>query len=115
MEYTELHCHSHYSFLNGTSSPGELVERASRLGLKGLALTDDDGLYGVIPFVKKCKEIGLPHVVGSLITIGHAQENSFPDEKILLLCQTIEGYQNLSQLITPCAGGRCQVRSTNNH
>ena len=30
MEYTELHCHSYYSFLDGTSSPADLAENASR-------------------------------------------------------------------------------------
>ncbi len=114
MEYTELHCHSYYSFLDGTSSPADLAENASRLQLKGLALTDDNGLHGVIPFVKKCKEIGLPHVVGSLITVGHTKEDLFPDEKILLLCETIEGYQNLSQLITRAHGAdvKSEARAT---
>ena len=100
MEYTELHCHSYYSFLNGTSSPVELVERASKLGLKGLALTDDNGLYGVIPFIKKAQEIGLPIIVGSLITVEPDQQTPCPEDKILLLCQDTEGYQNLAELIT---------------
>src|SRR4051795_11547485 len=37
--YSELHCHSHYSFLDGASSPAELVEEAVRLRLAALALT----------------------------------------------------------------------------
>src|SRR4051794_15155505 len=44
--YAELHCHSHYSFLDGASSPTDLVEEAVRLGLHGLAITDHDGFYG---------------------------------------------------------------------
>ena len=44
--YAELHCHSSYSFLDGASSPEDLVTRAVELGLSGLALTDHDGLYG---------------------------------------------------------------------
>ena len=44
--YAELHCHSHFSFLDGASSPGELVEEAVRLGLHALAITDHDGFYG---------------------------------------------------------------------
>ena len=44
--YAELHCHSHYSFLDGASSPSALVDEAVRLGLHGLALTDHDGFYG---------------------------------------------------------------------
>ena len=40
--YAELHCHSSYSFLDGASSPEDLVTRAVELGLSGLALTDHD-------------------------------------------------------------------------
>ena len=106
MEYAELHSHSYYSFLNGTSSPTELVEQAIKLGLKGLALTDDDGLYGVIPFVRTCEEFGLPYCVGSLITAGRddteleSRIGRHDDDHIVLLCQNLTGYHNLSQLIT---------------
>ena len=45
--WAELHCHSSYSFLDGASSPEELVDEAVRLGLAALAITDHDGMYGV--------------------------------------------------------------------
>ncbi|MDP9071775.1 MAG: PHP domain-containing protein, partial [Actinomycetota bacterium] len=48
--YAELHCHSNFSFLDGASHPEELVEEAARLGLDALALTDHDGMYGVVRF-----------------------------------------------------------------
>ncbi|MFM7064848.1 MAG: PHP domain-containing protein, partial [Actinomycetes bacterium] len=46
--YAELHCHSSFSFLDGASSPEDLVEEAVRLGLEALALTDHSGFYGVV-------------------------------------------------------------------
>ena len=36
--YVELHAHSAYSFLDGTSHPHELIERATELGHATLAL-----------------------------------------------------------------------------
>src|SRR5436190_15756364 len=57
--YAELHCHSNFSFLDGTSDPEELVERAAELGLSALALTDTNGLYGIVRFaaaLKACAE-----------------------------------------------------------
>ena len=39
--YAELHCHSHFSFLDGASSPAELVEEAVRLGLHGAHQVDN--------------------------------------------------------------------------
>ena len=51
-EYAELHCWSNFSFLEGGSHPEELVGEALRLGLRGVALTDRDGLYGAVRFAK---------------------------------------------------------------
>ncbi|MBO1901162.1 error-prone DNA polymerase [Leucobacter weissii] len=52
MPYAELHAHSHYSFLDGASSPEQLVAEATRLGLVGLALTDHDGFAGAARFAE---------------------------------------------------------------
>src|SRR5690349_13088518 len=61
--YAELHCHSHFSFLDGASSPDELVERAVELGLTGLAVTDHQGLYGVVRFASAARGGGLRPIV----------------------------------------------------
>src|SRR3954469_4732828 len=46
--YAELHAHSNFSFLDGASPPEKLIEEAVRLGLHALAVTDHDGLYGIV-------------------------------------------------------------------
>jgi error-prone DNA polymerase len=55
--YAELHAHSAFSFLDGASTPEELVEEAARLGLRAIALTDHDGLYGVVRFAEAAREL----------------------------------------------------------
>ena len=50
MAYAELHAHSNFSFLDGASHPEELAAEAVRLGLSAVALTDHNGLYGVVRF-----------------------------------------------------------------
>ena len=62
--YAELHCHSHFSFLDGASAPADLVERAVELGLAGLAVTDHQGLYGAIRFSTTAEAAGLHPVIG---------------------------------------------------
>ncbi|MPZ52880.1 MAG: DNA polymerase III subunit alpha [Acidimicrobiia bacterium] len=62
--YAELHCHSNFSFLDGASHPGELVERAAELGYEGLALTDHDGFYGAVRFWERARQLGLPAIHG---------------------------------------------------
>ena len=46
--YAELHCLSNFTFLRGASHPGELVQRASELGYRALALTDECSVAGVV-------------------------------------------------------------------
>ncbi|GAB2752137.1 error-prone DNA polymerase [Amycolatopsis magusensis] len=102
--YAELHCHSNFSFLDGASHPEELVEEAVRLGLDVLALTDRDGMYGVVRFAEAAADLGLRTVFGTELSIGlSAPQNGVPDpegENLLLLACQQEGYGNLCRAIT---------------
>ncbi|MEZ0490709.1 DNA polymerase III subunit alpha [Kineococcus sp. TBRC 1896] len=62
--FPHLHVASGYSLRYGTSTPSALVARAADLGMPVLALTDRDGLYGAVKFVRACGEAGLAPVLG---------------------------------------------------
>ena len=62
--YAEMHCHTHFSFLDGASAPDDLVERAVELGLAGLAVTDHQGLYGAVRFAAAAEAAGIHPVIG---------------------------------------------------
>ena len=62
--YAELHSHSNFSFLHGASTVDDMAERAAELGLSGLAVTDHDGLYGVVRFASAAEAAGLRPVIG---------------------------------------------------
>ncbi len=51
--FVHLHCHSHYSLLDGASRIPELVARAKEQGMNALALTDHGNLYGAIEFYRE--------------------------------------------------------------
>ena len=53
--FVHLHCHSHYSLLDGASPIDELVERAKELGMNALAITDHGNLYGALEFYQACQ------------------------------------------------------------
>src|SRR5436305_9451853 len=94
--YAELHCHSNFSFLDGASHPEELVEEAVRLGLDALALTDHDGMYGVVRFAEAAAALGLPTVFGSELSLGLTRpQNGVADPEgrhVLVLARDTEGY-----------------------
>jgi DNA polymerase III alpha subunit len=62
--YAELHSHSNFSFLHGASAVEDMTERAAELGLAGLAVTDHDGLYGVVRFATAADAAGVRPVIG---------------------------------------------------
>ena len=68
--YAELHAHSAYSFLDGASTPEELVEEAARLDLRALALTDHNGLYGAVRFAEAAAELDMRTVFGAELSLG---------------------------------------------
>ena len=130
--WAELHCHSCYSFLDGASSPEELIAEAAERGLSALAITDHDGMYGVPQFAQAAARlwqrtgIQLGTVFGaelSLLTAGQAltagrmagqaraaERAGSPDpagQHLLVLARDPEGYRRLCQVISAAqlAGG----------
>jgi error-prone DNA polymerase len=104
VSYAELHCHSNFSFLDGAAHPEELVEEAARLGLDAIALTDHDGMYGVVRFAEAAKELGVATVFGTELSFGlSGPQNGVADpegEHLLLLARGDTGYRALCRAIT---------------
>ena len=91
--YCELHCHTYYSLLDGASPPETLLDRAVALGMPALAITDHDGLYGVVPFWQAARARDIHPIIGAELTLAHGSH-------LTLLAETQAGYANLSRLIT---------------
>lgn len=91
--YAELHAHSCYSLLDGVPFPEQLAERAAELGLPAIALTDHDAVYGLVPFYRRARELGVKPIIGAEITMED-------DSHLTLLAETESGYHNLCRLIS---------------
>ncbi len=115
--YAELHCHSNFSFLDGASHPDELVAEAMRLELEALAITDHDGLYGVVRFSEAARMLGVAPVFGAELTLvgvagpakGEARTGvpDPPGRHLVILARNPIGYAALSRVISEAhlAGG----------
>lgn len=103
-QYTPLWCKSNYSFLEGASHPEELVEEAHRLGLQSLAITDRDGVYGIVKAHVKAKALGVHLLVGAEVSVGEPVDprtkRETPTSQVVLLAQTRAGYAELCKLLT---------------
>ena len=92
-QYTELHCHSNYSFQEGASSIDELLARAKELGYGALALTDHDNLCGAMQFAQVARSLGIQPITGAELTLKGGSH-------LTLLAETSKGYGNLCRLIS---------------
>ena len=114
MSYVPLWCKSNFSFLEGASHPDELVQQAHALAIPALALTDRDGVHGVVRAHVKARELGVSLIVGAEVTIGPEVTAAgddgvapgsnggapVPTSTCVLLAMNRIGYANLCRLIT---------------
>ena len=91
--YTPLWCKSNFSYLEGASHPEELIEKAKAFGIESIAITDRDGIYGIVKAHAKAREVDVHLIVGAQISIVDGTV-------IVLLVENRLGYANLCELIT---------------
>ena len=101
-EYCELHCLSNFSFLRGASHAEELVSQAVAHGYAGLAITDECSFAGVVRAYDVVKGTLFRLIIGSefRFTGDEEREPDLPHSRIVLLAQSLAGYQAISGLIT---------------
>ncbi len=104
--FAHLHCHSHYSLLDGAGKISGLLKRTKELGMNSLALTDHGNLHGALEFYKSAKEAGINPIVGIEAYIApksrHHKQNASGSREaayhITILAKDRAGFQNLLKL-----------------
>lgn len=100
MSYTPLWCKTHFSFLEGASSPEELIEAAAGYGLTALAVTDRDGVYGAVEAHLAARARGVRLITGAQVTVATIVGPGADGSTLLLLAADRGGYANLCRLLT---------------
>jgi DNA polymerase-3 subunit alpha len=105
--FVHLHCHSHYSLLDGASKIPDLVRATKGMGMPAIAVTDHGNLYGAVEFLREAKAAGIKPIVGleAYVAPGRrtdrtgggvsGQEHSF---HLTLLARNGAGFRNLLRL-----------------
>lgn len=106
MDFVHLHCHSHYSLLDGLSKPKDLVQACVDKKMPAIAITDHGTMYGVIEFYQAAVKAGIKPIIGCEVYVapnGHTQKRAGIDSKpyhLVLLAKNETGYLNLIALTT---------------
>lgn len=103
--FVHLHCHTHYSLLDGASRIPELVEHVKQQGMNAVAVTDHGNLFGAIEFYRACKEAGINPIVGYEAYVAPTKRTEREAKKrgeagfhLTLLAKNIVGFKNLVKM-----------------
>ncbi len=90
--FIHLHVHSRFSFCRGVDGLRELCRAVRERGMDTLAVTDTNGLYGLIWFLQLAREEGIRPIVGAEAVQG--------EERAVILVRDGEGYAGLCRLLS---------------
>ncbi len=101
MPFAHLHWHSTFSFLEAIGKPNKILAKAKELGMDAIAITDYNGMYGIIKFYQTAKDEGIKPIIGVELGFVLDINSAIPANQIgniVLLAKNKEGYANLMEL-----------------
>src|SRR5690348_15712594 len=87
--------------LEGAMEPKTIAERSAKLGFPAVAITDRNGLYGVMPFSDACIAKGVQPIIGTMLGVARPSDlGAATIDWLLLLAKDDRGYANLCKLVS---------------
>ena len=106
VDFVNHHVHSHFSTLDGLSSPQEIVQRIVDLGQKSVSVTDHGSMSAIPSMYKAAKDAGIGFTPGCEMYFATDRTYKAPDKigekyyHLILLANSNEGYRNLLKMQT---------------
>ncbi|MGA7305430.1 MAG: DNA polymerase III subunit alpha, partial [Rhodothermales bacterium] len=99
-DFCHLHCHTHYSFLDGASRIDHLFAKAAEHGMPAVAITDHGNLHGIPEFTRAAEKYGLKAILGCEFYMCASMEDRQDRTRFhqILLAKNETGYRNLIRL-----------------
>jgi len=97
--FVHLHLHTEYSLVDGIVRIPSLASGVRDAGMPAVAVTDQSNLFAVVKFYRAAIAAGIKPIIGADVRISEG-EDKYQLSPLVLLCQSIEGYRNLSRLIS---------------
>jgi DNA polymerase-3 subunit alpha len=97
--FVHLHVHSEYSILDGACRIPALVDKAARLEMPAVSLTDHGSLAGAVELYREARKTGVKPIIGCEVYVAddrRAQTKGYAH--LTLLAESNEGYANLIKL-----------------
>ena len=72
--FTHLHVHSYFSFCRGVDSIERICNATRERGMDAVAITDTNGLYGLIWFLLFARSAGVRPIVGAELPLDRVRQ-----------------------------------------
>src|SRR5215471_10286251 len=118
-QFVHLHVHTDYSLLDGACETTELLDEASRQKMPAVAITDHGNLFAAANFFNEASKRDVKPIIGCEVYVakgsrhergektpvngndrGEMEPGQRGNNHLVLLCENLEGYQNLIKLVS---------------
>lgn len=103
--FVHLHCHTHFSLLDGVNRIPELVTQVKNMGMDSIAMTDHGNLGGAMEFYNTCKKNDVKPIIGyeAYVAPGRRSDRSATRQReaqshLTLLAMNQKGFDNLIKM-----------------
>ncbi len=98
MNFVHLHLHTQYSLLNGFAKIDSVIEKARKLNMPAIAITDFANMFGAVEFFKKAQKEGIKPIIGCEVYMQSNSDSRL--NSLVLLCKNSKGYENLIRMVS---------------
>ena len=109
--FVHLRLHTEYSLLDSVVRVPELVEATAAAGMPAVAVTDESNLFAMVKFYRAALARGVQPIIGVDLHLKEPGDKLGPT-RLALLCQDLEGYRNLTRLVSRAMGAGCDAHAT---
>jgi DNA polymerase-3 subunit alpha len=95
--FVHLHLHTEFSLVDGLIRIKPLVQAVAAAGMPAVAVTDMSNLFAAVKFYKAASAAGLKPLIGADLWLRREPHDP---ARLVLLCQDLTGYRNLTRLIS---------------
>ncbi|MBV9885956.1 MAG: PHP domain-containing protein, partial [Acidobacteria bacterium] len=123
-QFVHLHVHTDYSLLDGACETTELLDEASRQKMPAVAITDHGNMFAAAKFFNEASKRDVKPIIGCEVYVAKGSRHDRGEKNnggapvaagadrneeepgtrgsnhLVLLCESLEGYQNLIKLVT---------------
>lgn len=98
-EFVHLSVHTQYAIADSVVRIPELMRANAEFGMPAVALTDRNNLFAMVKFYRQAMNHGIKPIIGVDIRL-RSNDPDVAAGRLQLLCKDLEGYRNLTRLLT---------------